>query len=399
MTRLRIVAMLATLLAGSAASTLALAIPPNGSVYTPTPTLDGAAQAETPAPSPTAPPPPTATATIPPLVTSTPVPEIVTLTPAPEPTVRVPAAPVTPTPLSWPLTPDDLDGSGPALASVDPALVPADAWFSQEALDDLRIQIETLLAERSGRYSVVVVSDAGYTLFEQEASERHEAASLYKLAILVEVYRQRQSGRLAFDDVLRIEPEHLSESAGEILQLGDEVQIDTLLFQMIAWSSNVAAWALLDLVGIGNVNRSMAGLGLRSTFIELRPLRGVTELENGHYSDRPHLTSAGDLARLFELMLAGRVVSPEASAEMLALLAQQRITNRLPAYLPADAVVAHKTGNLSGIVHDAGVIFTPSGPLVVVVLTEHASEYEAGDVMGRLGALVYQFGQEHGDAP
>ncbi len=102
-----------------------------------------------------------------------------------------------------------------------------------------------------------------------------------------------------------------------------------------------------------------------------------------------NVTSAADMARLFRL-LAGEVVSAEASSAMLNLLVHQAINDRLPAELPAGAVVAHKTGNLPGLVHDAGVIYTPTGPLVVAALSEGVDEAEAAEVIARLGALVYR---------
>ncbi|HUG13638.1 MAG TPA: serine hydrolase [Thermomicrobiales bacterium] len=293
--------------------------------------------------------------------------------------------------MTWPDTPDDPRERVALAAPVDASLVPGEAWFTQEAADALRADIDALLDGRGGSYSVVVAGADGYILYERDNEARYEAASFYKLAVLVEVFRQRQSGALSLDDVVLIEPVHLTESPGEIRQLGHEFSIDILLRQMITWSSNVAGWALLDLVGTGHVNRTLAGLGLSSTFIEQRPFASVVGHEP-EIGDQPHLTSAADLARLFQLLLDGRVVSPEASAEMLDLLSQQSISNRLPAYLPWDAVVAHKTGNLSGMVHDAGVIFTPNGPVIVAVLTSGVYEWEAIDVIARIGALVYHFG-------
>jgi beta-lactamase class A len=103
-----------------------------------------------------------------------------------------------------------------------------------------------------------------------------------------------------------------------------------------------------------------------------------------------NVTSAADIALLFRLLIAGEVVSPEASATMLDLLSGQVVNNRLPAKLPADVQVAHKTGNIDNVVHDAGVIFAPAGPVVVVVLTADAIEWEAIEFMQDLALLVYE---------
>ena len=96
------------------------------------------------------------------------------------------------------------------------------------------------------------------------------------------------------------------------------------------------------------------------------------------------------MVRLFRLLLAGEVVSTEARCAMLDLLVHQAINDRLPAGLPAGAVVAHKTGNLPGLVHDAGVLYTRTGPVVVAALSEGVDEGEAAEVIAQLGALVYR---------
>ena len=91
-----------------------------------------------------------------------------------------------------------------------------------------------------------------------------------------------------------------------------------------------------------------------------------------------NVTTAADIAALYSMLVNGQIVNDDASQEMLRLLESQQINDRLPAYLPEGTVVAHKTGNLDGLVHDAGVIFAPAGPVIVVVLTEDVPE-SAGD--------------------
>lgn len=391
---IRRAALVVVMMVGSAVTTLALA-------PVPATTESSVVEADTAVATPPAPPRPSPTVSITPTIAASPTPTAH----IPEPTVPSPTA--TPVPITlrttpaapeWPRTPDDVSGGGAASADAGSTLVPPDAWYSQEAAGRLQADLDALLDNRTGSYSVVVASADGYALYARGEDAAHEAASLYKLAVMVEVYRQRESGRLAFDDLVLIEPEHLIGSPADTLYLGQEVPVDLLLHQMIVWSSNVAGWALLDLVGIGQVNRTLAGLGLTSTFIETRPIPSLGGTVDADDWDRPHLTTAADLARLYRLLLDGRVVSPAASAEMLDLLARQSISNRLPAYLPWDTVVAHKTGNLRGIVHDAGVIFAPNGPLIVVVLTGQVVEWEAAEVIARIGLLVYGFGSAPSDA-
>jgi beta-lactamase class A len=250
-------------------------------------------------------------------------------------------------------------------------------------------RIDALLAGRPGRYSVVVMTPAGAPLYSRLPDAQVEAASLYKLAIMVEAYRQREAGWLDFAEELTLDPAFFLEDAGEWYAVGGVVPVETLLEAMVVDSSNVAAAALLHRVGRDHVNATMANLGLASTEIRWTPrVGGVPSAAND--SGVYNVTSAADMARLFRLLLAGEVVSAEASSAMLDLLVHQAINDRLPAALPAGAVVAHKTGNLPGLVHDAGVIYTPTGPLVVAALSEGVDEGEAAEVLARLGALVYR---------
>jgi len=165
---------------------------------------------------------------------------------------------------------------------------------------------------------------------------------------------------------------------------------------MITSSSNVAAAALLSRVGNLNINTTMADLGLTDTEIRWMPGAGLsaypwTEEELAGSPDDLvyNVTTASDMDLLFRKLLDGEVVSPRASAEMLDLLKEQQVNDRLPVRLPANTVVAHKTGNLDGLYHDVGVIYTPAGPAIVTVLTDKAEEFEAVGFMARLGELVY----------
>jgi beta-lactamase class A len=279
-----------------------------------------------------------------------------------------------------------------------------------------RQAIETLLAGRTGLYGIAVSQSGGEPIYSANPDEQFESASLYKLAVMVEVFRQREAGTFSFDDTVLMQSAFFSEDdGGDVLDpsyAGSAIEIGELVELMITLSSNAAGWALLDLVGTENVNATMAGHGMSATEIRWAPLglAGIAPLALGDDADRHDLaayaslpsksrptvradnalnvTTAADLARLFQLLLAGELVSPEASAQMLDLLARQTFNDRLPRYLP-DGSTAHKTGTLDGLYHDAGVIYSPAGPVIAVVLTEGALEWEAVEFEAELGALLW----------
>ncbi len=191
-----------------------------------------------------------------------------------------------------------------------------------------------------------------------QAEEPRPAASLYKLALLVAVYWEERQGHLTLAEAL---PDGRSVAEG--------------LFDMITWSDNEAALALLRRLGRARVNAFLAAQGLRQTVIA-----------------EEAWTSAADVARLLVAMARGQAVDAEASAAMLALLRQQQIRDRLPRYLPPTVPVAHKTGDLPGVRHDAGLVEGPAGPYIIVVMLTDLADEEAGvEWIARLSQAVYGY--------
>lgn len=292
--------------------------------------------------------------------------------------------------LMTPTTATTTGAAGPTLMAIDPAA--------------LQSTIDSLMAGVSGVTAVEIENPDGSMLAAWNAGEQIEAASLYKLGIMVETYRQRDAGMLTFDDQIVLQDYHFSEGSDVFSEdeVGMTTDVGTLLQAMITVSSNVAATALLEYVGTDNVNATMASLGLSSTEIRWYPGPSGTVRQPGTdrqlLTVRPdvranaamNVTSAADMASLFRMLLAGEVVDAEASREMLDLLARQEINDRLPAYLPDGTVVAHKTGNLDGLMHDAGIIYAPTGPVIVVVMTEDVDDAASTDLIAQIGLLAYE---------
>lgn len=333
------------------------------------------------------------------------------------------------------VTEADTSAANAAIApeATTPATEPP-APDSAPDLDSIREVVDALVAGTGGLTSVMVMLPEGDVLYENMASEPLEAASLYKLAVMVELFRQRDAGGITFDDLVLLEAHHFNEG-GDVFseeEIGLTVDVATLLEAMITLSSNVAATALLQYAGTDNVNATMQDLGLVSTEIrwypggwdgpteddpageppdesdELGEPVDTEEPETGTtgrellrtsppsfftpQADRAwNVTSAADVATLYRLLVNGDIVSPEASQEMLDLLTRQGIIDRLPAYLPEGTMVAHKTGNLDGLVHDAGVVFAPAGPIIVVVMTENVDAAYAVDMIAQIALLAYAF--------
>ncbi|MCH8494235.1 MAG: class A beta-lactamase-related serine hydrolase, partial [Balneolales bacterium] len=104
-------------------------------------------------------------------------------------------------------------------------------------------------------------------------------------------------------------------------------------------------------------------------------------------------TNSLDLAILFEHLANGTAVSPEADADMIEILKDQRFQRMIPALLPEDVVVAHKTGSITGINHDSGIVYLPDGrSYVLVILAGNLENNSDGTQVGaEISRLVYNW--------
>lgn len=227
-----------------------------------------------------------------------------------------------------------------------------------------RLQAATLepFSTLQGRFGIAVKDlGSGLAVYQNER-EVFQAASLYKLPVMVEVFKQREEGQLSFDELLTVRFEDAEEDLGTLIwRVGDVVPLDTALERMITVSDNTSAVMLLRRVGSAHVNEDMKALGLEQTTITSEALT----------------TSALDMARLLELIAEGRLVSPSSSAEMVHILLRQQVRNRIPALLPPEATVGNKTGNWDEAAHDVAIVYTPRSTFVAAFLSDGNPDLDA----------------------
>jgi beta-lactamase class A len=212
-------------------------------------------------------------------------------------------------------------------------------------------------------------------LYSHDADEPIITASLYKLAVMAEAERRVDAGQLHYSDIITIEDEDITED-GSFELAGTELTLDEALEAMITISDNGAALALWHVLGPENINATLQRIGIKDFHVFLN-------------WDEDNVATPRAVGTLLTLLAKRQLISAAASDRMLARLERQQINDRLPAALPAGVVVAHKTGNLPGLTHDAGIIFTPSGPRVVVAMTWDAFDADAYAFIANVGSVVY----------
>jgi len=221
------------------------------------------------------------------------------------------------------------------------------------------------------------IGDPGVSqpLYAVHADDGVITASLYKLAILLEVESRVEAGTLSYADTITIEEEDVTDDGSDELP-GTVMTVDAALEAMTTFSDNGSALAFWHTLGPENINATLVAQKIDAFHVA----RDDTE---------DNVATPRAIGAFFTLLVRGQLVSPSASRRMLARLERQKINDRLPDQLPEGTVVAHKTGNLAGLSHDAGVIFTRSGPRVVVAMTWDAAEEAAKEFIADVGSLVY----------
>lgn len=216
--------------------------------------------------------------------------------------------------------------------------------------------------------------DGGCALMFNE-TEALQAASVIKIPVMVEVFRQFEAGELSPEEKHTLKDAEKMPSCGALNRLheGLELTLRDLVELMIILSDNTATNLLIDRVGMARINATMNELGLKQTVVRRKLFDAAASakgLEN--------TVSARDMGILLEKMYRGQLISAEASRQMLDILKSQRLNGKIPFYLHSRGIpVAHKTGEDSGITNDVGIVFTRQ-PFVLCMLSNEVDvpEYE-----------------------
>jgi beta-lactamase class A len=266
----------------------------------------------------------------------------------------------------------------------------------------LEARLAPLAKAHKGQVAIAVKHlDTGAS-YDLRADAVMPTASLIKLPVMVEVYQQVAEGKVKLSDMVTLHDAdkvpgsgiltyHFSEGATFCLR--DAVRL------MIAYSDNTATNLILDRISIPATTRRMIAWGLPNTRLNAKVFKGDTTSVDPERTKKYGLgsTTAHEMVALLERLHRGKVVSPAASREMIEHLKQCQDKDKIKRFLPADLVVAHKSGAVKDIRTDAGILYLPGGPVALCVLTAQNEDQRwakdnAGEVLiGRVAQEVYQY--------
>lgn len=228
-------------------------------------------------------------------------------------------------------------------------------------------------------------------------------ASTIKSFVILEAYRQRRLGIINFDDQLTISaanvvPTELETDDFPKLREGTVATIGQLVDSMIDQSDNTAYNTLLDVLDRRNVNQTLRNLGITETIVgqklNMDDSQSVNDQQIPGYL--LNTTTAKDLATLFSLLYDKKI--PDAD-QILDTFKKQKINNMIPAFLPQNITIAHKTGEWAPIYHDGGIIYKQNDPFILSIFTNsndpaiiaklaQVAYFQSADVIGKPQAKI-----------
>lgn len=272
------------------------------------------------------------------------------------------------------------------------AIVAASFPSSSVTADSLRDAIDARIALEPAAVAAVSYRDleTGESI-DIAADTVFHAASTMKIPVMIEVLKRAQAGAFGLDQQILLVNQFASLADGSPFSLaanddgdsvlygkiGERVTVRELLQRMITRSSNLATNQLIELVGAANVTATARDLGAT----RLAVLRGVED-QKAFDKGMNNTTTSADLATLLVAIEKGTVLSQASSAEMRDILLAQEFNEKIPAGLPAGTRVAHKTGEITAVSHDAAVVYPPGRkPYVLVVLTKGIRDGKASSTL------------------
>jgi len=245
-------------------------------------------------------------------------------------------------------------------------------------------------------------------------------ASVFKVPVLVELFNQVNSGRIRLEQTVTMREEDKSPGSGVLKELraGIELTIKDLATLMTIISDNTATDMLTDLLGLDNINSTMARLGYPNTKIVMNckgilfNLVGINhltaskeELERGREllkqgkinlkaralsTKNNNVSTPHEMMHLFEDLLKHRILDSKSCEGILDILKRQQLRTRIPLLLPETITIAHKTGTLRGIRNNSGIIYLPNSQLIISVFTKRVKNpLETDRAIGEISKVAY----------
>lgn len=252
----------------------------------------------------------------------------------------------------------------------------------------LKERILEMIGERVEDVGIIVKDLNNHKcILRLNESKVFQSASIIKIPIMIEVLRQVESEKLKLDEKIDInEKDKVDFSIISELSVAEYSIID-LISLMIIISDNTATNILIDLVGYDSVRDLMSSLNFKNTKLN-RKMMDFKAIEEG----RTNTTSLIEMAGILEMIYKNEILNEDNSKLALDIMKRQLHKDCLSRYLDEDTVIAHKTGELKGLNHDIGIVYSDKCTYMIGIFTENGEDNLTNKrLIGNISKLVYDY--------
>src|ERR1700693_147780 len=239
-----------------------------------------------------------------------------------------------------------------------------------------------------GVLGVAILDLSSGQKFLLHGDEVFPQASSIKIAVLAELYRQAQAGKLKLTDLYTVQANDLVPDSYIMAGLTPgvtRITLRDLATMMVAVSDNSATNVLIDRVGMENVNALMDSLGLPHTRLR-RKMMDLKAAGEG----RENISTPAELMALLEALYRGKILNKEMTDDFFKVLSTHK-ESPIPRDLPEGLKIANKPGELEGVRNDSGVVFVENRPYVICVMTTYLRhERDGEEAISRISAAAYR---------
>lgn len=238
------------------------------------------------------------------------------------------------------------------------------------------------------------------TLFIHADTKFH-AASTMKVPVMIGLFQMIEDGSLTISQKIAVKNSFKSivddsaykmdvseDSEGDLYKkIGDSLPLYDLVHPMITRSSNLATNILIEIANAKKVTQQMRELGAKN----IEVLRGVED-QKAYDQGLSNSTTARDLFVILKAMAEGKTVSKKASDAMIDIMMEQEFNDVIPKYLPKELPIANKTGSITGLHHDAAIVYHPTHPYILVLLSKNLKDFDAGtEVLAQISKMIFDY--------
>lgn len=294
----------------------------------------------------------------------------------------------------------------PQIIKIDFSLI-GDALKHSENVNNLSTPLQKIvqdnLKDQKGTYAVYIekLSESSNSAKKKDLEKYYfneqeifPAASLYKLVLIATVFQEIQNNNIQLTDTLSNTKSHLSSIFGSV-DFGYEKASEKIYYTVEE---------ALDRVS--RISDNFAAIMLTEKIIEIQKAQGNTSedspllktaqdmgMNNTSFINSEPATTASDMAIFLKKLYEKEIVSFKASDQITELLIKSQLNNRIPKYLPKEVKVAHKTGELARIRHDAGIVYLADGRSYLIVLLSKGLQYEDDGIetLAKISKDIYEY--------